>query len=336
MPAACLIRERGAADLARGGAAPMPRLVFVLRLFAALASRRRSRPEEHPMECHRPGFTIWYETVGDDSGVPLVLVPGLGEQIGSVEFSDEQCDLFVARGFRVVRMDNRDTGLSLPTTVSGEDGEEPAPLYSWWDMADDIAAVVAELGDTPAHLVGASLGGYIIRWAAVRHPDKVASLTVLMSGSGCDFGDPGPQIDPEVLGRLFETLAFRHEADDAIKGVVDLYRWIWGDRYPFEESWVAERATKAYHRSYRPEGVARNFLAGGGAPGLWDAQSSIRCPTLVFHGDQDPIFGLDHAHATAQRIPTSRLSLKQGMGHVVHRELWTSFVNDVSEVASET
>jgi pimeloyl-ACP methyl ester carboxylesterase len=289
------------------------------------------------MECSRPGFRIHWETVGVSDGEPLLLVAGMGEQIGSVEFPDEQCALFASQGFRVVRMDNRDNGLSLQdeagdTTASSL---QPAPSYSQLDMADDVAAVIDAVGAVPAHVVGASMGGYIARWLAVRHPDKVASLTVVMSGSGADPGDSGPQIAAEVSRRVYESNAVRRDRDEAIATTVEKWRWLWADHYPFEEQWVTERVTSAHDRSYRPEGVARNILAFRGAPGLWEAQTAIRCPTLVFHGDRDPIFPVEHARATAEKIPTARLAIKTGMGHTMHRELWSEMVDAVTALAHQ-
>jgi pimeloyl-ACP methyl ester carboxylesterase len=289
------------------------------------------------MECRRPEFRIHWETVGVSDAEPLLLVAGMGEQIGSVEFPDEHCALFAERGFRVVRMDNRDNGLSLPDEAGDATASslQPAPSYSQLDMADDVAAVIDAVGAVPAHVVGASMGGYIARWLAVRHPDKVASLTVVMSGSGADPGDSGPQIAAEVSRRVYDSNAFRRERDEAIATTVEKWRWLWADHYPFEEEWVTERVTSAHDRSYRPEGVARNILAFRGAPGLWEAQTGIRCPTLVFHGERDPIFAVEHARATAEKIPTARLAIKTGMGHTMHRELWSEMVDAVTALAHQ-
>jgi pimeloyl-ACP methyl ester carboxylesterase len=287
------------------------------------------------MACSRSGFRIHWETVGDTGAEPLLVIAGMGEQIGSVEFPDEHCALFARRGFRVVRMDNRDNGLSLPDEAGDATASslQRTLSYSQLDMADDVAAVIDAVGEASAHVVGASMGGYIARWLAVRHPDKVASLTVVMSGSGADPADSGPQIAAEVSRRVYHSNAVRRERADAIATTVEKWRWLWADHYPFEEEWVTERVTFAHDRSYRPEGVARNILAFRGAPGLWEAQTAIRCPTLVFHGDRDPIFPVEHALATAERIPAARLAIKTGMGHTMHRELWSEMVDAVTALA---
>lgn len=279
------------------------------------------------MRLDRDGFSIEFEVEGAEDAPLLVLVPGLGEQIGSVEFPPEQRSLLADAGFRVCVMDNRDNGLSVSSDSNVEQ-------YSLLDMADDVSAVVRACGADRAHVVGASMGGFIARWAAIRHPDLVASLTVIMSGSGADPTDDGPQMDQDVVGRLFETLATRRDLENAIDGVVEVWRWLWANDFAFDEAWVREKVTHAHRRAYRPEGVARNLFAFGMAPGLWEAQTAIRCPTLVVHGDADPCFPLEHARAIASRIPAAKLVVRPGMGHATPSETWADLTADIVEVAS--
>ena len=275
-------------------------------------------------EIQRGDFAIHYETTRPGDGPTLLLVAGLGEQIGSVEFSEEQCDAFAARGFRAVRMDNRDCGLSV--------AEHDAPVYTLHDMADDVAGVLDDLGVERAHLLGASLGGFVVRWVAVRHPERVASLTVVMSGSGAGPEDEGPGLEPSVVARLLD-MAERREPAAAIDQLVEKWRWLWGSEYPFEEDWVRARVEYAFARAYRPEGVARLLRASAQTPGLWQAQTQIGCPTLVVHGGEDPCFGPEHARATADRIKTAKLWLDPAMGHIMHREQWDELAGRVSALA---
>src|SRR5262249_5297245 len=146
--------------------------------------------------------TINYQVAGPTGGRPLVLIAGLGEQIGSVEFPEEQCATFIAQGFRLIRLDNRDCGLSLPdielpprdvpaTLADLQSGTLPTPDYTLMDMADDVAAVLTDLRIEKADILGASLGGYIARWFALRHPGLTRALTVVMSGNGAFPGDEG-------------------------------------------------------------------------------------------------------------------------------------------------
>jgi pimeloyl-ACP methyl ester carboxylesterase len=292
----------------------------------------------------RPGFNIHYEVTGHGQGVPLVLVSGLGEQIGSVEYPDEQCALFVERGFRVVRIDNRDVGLSAPSDFTeGVDiagaasafekgvAMEAGP-YSRQDMADDVIAVLDDLGIEQTNLVGASMGGYIVREIAVGYPDRVSSLTVVMSGSGALPGDDGPQLAAGLIAG-FGPMSRPRERQDAIDYIVKQWRWMWGDSYEWEADWVRERVTAAHDRADRPEGIGRQLFGGVLTPGLWEAQTTISCPTLVIHGGQDPVFAEDHARAVAERIPGAELWLDPKMGHVMHREQWTEMADRVSALA---
>ena len=287
------------------------------------------------------GFNIHYETLGPENGRPLILVAGSGEQIGSVEFPDEQCDVFANYGFRVIRMDNRDAGLSTPmrdlpdidihAALARGAVLESVP-YTRMDMADDIVTVLDDLEIQRAHLIGASMGGFLVRWAAVRYPDRVSSLTVVMSGAGAGPEEDGPQWERAVLERLL-VLAERHERETAIERNVELWRWIWGAHYPFEEDFVRERVTYAHDRAYRPEGFARQALSSVHSPGLWTAQTDIMCPNLVLHGESDPCFSIDHGRAIQSRIKDAELWCDPGMGHIMHREQWQDLADRVHTLA---
>jgi pimeloyl-ACP methyl ester carboxylesterase len=295
-----------------------------------------------PANVFHDGFNIYYESLGPADGRPLILVSGSGEQIGSVEFPDEQCRVFAERGFRIIRMDNRDAGLSTPTVELPEiDMEEalsrgaaysPVP-YNRMDMADDIVAVLDDIGIERAHLLGASMGGFLVRWAAVRHPSRVFSLTVVMSGAGAGADDSGPQFEVEVVRRLM-MLTERHERDTAIDRNVELWRWLWGTEYPFEEDFVRERVRYAYDRSYRPEGFARQALSSIRSPGLWSAQTKIKCPTLVVHGGSDPCFDIAHGQAIQRQIIGTELWNDPKMGHIMHREQWDELAQRVDKLAN--
>lgn len=279
------------------------------------------------MRSDRGTFSINFEVRGDQNTPLVVLVPGLGEQIGSVEFPEEDRELLVSLGCRVCVMDNRDNGLSTPTN------SDVAP-YSVLDMADDVAAVIDACGAQRAHVVGASMGGFIARWTAIRHPQAVSAVTVLMSGSGADHGQDAPQVSPEVIARLWDGLAVHRERGDALDALLDLWRWLWADMSTFDEHWVRTRLEYAYNRSYRPDGVGRNLMAFAGAPSLWDAQTTIGCPTLIVHGDADPVFPIDHGIAIADQVADARLLIVPQMGHAIPTERWTELAPELVALAS--
>lgn len=295
-------------------------------------------------DIYNDDFNIHYETMGPKDGLPLVLVSGSGEQIGSVEFPIEQCEIFVRHGFRVIRMDNRDAGLSIPRyKIPDLDFDTaltqgPAAIcvpYTRMDMAEDIVAVLDNLEIEAASLVGASMGGFLVRWCAVRHPNRVLSLSVVMSGSGATADEAGPQWESTVLERL-SVLAQRYERNEAIDRNVDLWRWIWGNGYPFEEKFVRERVSYAHDRAYRPEGFARQALSSMHSPGLWTAQSEIECPTLVVHGESDPCFSIEHGRAIQSRINGAELWNDIRMGHIMHREQWDELATRIHRLVTGT
>jgi pimeloyl-ACP methyl ester carboxylesterase len=288
--------------------------------------------------------SLHYDCLGATSAPLVILVGGIGQQIGDVELCDELAERFATVDLRVARMDNRDAGLSSSFDHAGRPdfdalltalfAGEPAPVpYSFLDMADDILRVADAIGDREVHLVGASMGSWLVRWAALRHPLRVRSLTVVMGASGAIPGDDGPQM---AMGDIDDLVAMAdpRPRDDHIAYTVELWRADWGTSFPFDEAWVHERAAASYDRSYRPDGLYRQMTAGFATPSIWDAQRSIACPTLVMHGSEDPFFPLVHGEATAEQIPGATLWRVEGMGHTMHRELWDEMVERVAELAT--
>jgi pimeloyl-ACP methyl ester carboxylesterase len=275
-------------------------------------------------------YLINYEITCPGTGPTLVLVAGLGEQIGSVEFSEEQCRAFAAEGFQVVRMDNRGSGLSRPVTGS----DEQPPTFTMLDMADDVAAVIRELKVGPVHLLGASMAGFIARWTALRHADLVKTLTVVMSGSGAIPGDAGPQLDPAIGAALMQMTEER-PAPAAVEHGVGTWRFLWGDGYPFEEAWVRERVRHAVGRAYRPKGVLQVMGGMMKTPSLWAEQAKIRQPTLFVHGALDPCFSLEHGVEASRQVPGARIWVDPKMGHIMHREQWDELARRVRSLADE-
>ncbi len=273
-------------------------------------------------------FQLNYEVTIERDGPTLLLVPGLGEQIGAASYPVKQCEYFAAKGFRVVRMENRDSGLSQPTIE-----ESSIAPYTLYDLADDVGSVISAIG-SPVHLVGSSLGGYIVRWAAIRHPELVKSLTVVMSGSGASHPDEGPVLSQEVSKRLLEYTE-RRTRDEYIAWNLETWRWLWGNGYPFPQQWIQDMLEYTHDRSYRPEGNARLLNAVRTTPaGLWEKQSQIKCPTLVMHGEEDPTFTGEHGIAIAKQIHGSQLWLDPRMGHIMHEEQWPEMADRVAELAA--
>jgi pimeloyl-ACP methyl ester carboxylesterase len=242
------------------------------------------------------GVRLWYDAGGPGDGPVVLLVPGGGASV--VWWPPELVEGLAVAGCRVVRFDNRDTGLSTP--MVGADAS-----YDLDDMAGDALAVLDAAGVTGgAHWLGVSMGGMICQAAALLHPARVLSLTLVSTTPGPDPRLPAG--DPSV----FDGLDRRIETDeDFVQLQVDFCRAVAGSRFPFDEPHYREIATAD---------VARGTNPAAGVPSAssrLDALAAIRAPTLVVHGTEDPIYPFPHAEALAQAIPDATLVPWEGVGH---------------------
>ncbi len=278
------------------------------------------------------GIEIAYETFGDPSGRPLLLVMGLATQM--LAWHEEFCGALVDLGFHVVRYDNRDIGLSthlhdapLPDVMAALGGDTSSASYTLDDMADDAVALLDSLGIDRAHVVGASMGGMIAQALAVRHPSRVASLTSIMSTPSPAIGAP----TQEAAAMLFAPPATSRE--EAVQRTRAAYEIIGSPGYPLDVEWLATISAEAYDRAYDPLGVARQLLAIHASGDRTDALRDLAVPTLVVHGDADPLVQVAGGHATAEAVPDAELLVIEGMGHNLPRELWPQITEAIAKVA---
>ncbi len=274
-----------------------------------------------------------YETFGDASASPLLLVMGLAYQM--IEWDERVCRLLAERGFWVIRFDNRDVGLStkldnlgIPDVLAALAGN-PVPAYTLDDMADDAVGLLDVLGVSAAHIVGASMGGMIAQLIAIRHPDRVLSLTSIMSTVG---GPNVVQPDANVQLALFTPPG--PTRDERIEHSVALRRLINGAGLPFDEDEARRRATLAIDRSFHPDGALRQAIAIAAAPDRAPALRELRTPALVIHGDEDPLVPADNGRQTAAALPGSRLMMIPRMGHNLPQRVWPEVLAAVVEVTS--
>jgi pimeloyl-ACP methyl ester carboxylesterase len=262
------------------------------------------------------GLSIYYETAGSPDDPTVLLVPGLGGQI--VYWPQGLVDGLVEAGFRVVLMDNRDAGLSerlegrkvsVARVVHAiEAGETPDVPYLLADMADDAVELLTALDIDDAHVVGVSMGGMIAQTMAARHPERVRSLTSIMSTTGSpDVG----QATPEMEESLFTPPPSEREA--AIQSTVDYARTAWADH--FDEQRVRESAARNIDRGVYPEGTGRQLAAIFAAGDRTSEVASITVPTLVVHGEKDPLIDISGGVATAELVPDAELVVLPGAGH---------------------
>jgi len=273
---------------------------------------------------------ICYESFGPSDAPPLLLVMGLGAQmtLWSTGFVSELVD----RGFRVIRFDNRDVGLSSKSEGDPPDvmalyaqamtGEKVEAPYSLSTMAADAIGLLDVLGIDAAHIVGASMGGMIVQMMAIEHPDRVLSLTSIMSTTGAnDVGQPSP----EAIGALLAPPPVGREA--AIESGIITGRIISGSL--FDEAEARARAIEAYDRCFFPAGPAFQIAAIAATGDRTEQLKSVEMPTLVVHGREDPLVTLSGGEATAAAVPGADLLVLGRMGHDVPPLYWSQIADAI-------
>lgn len=286
------------------------------------------------------GVSLYYEDHGPKGGEPLLLIMGLGAQmtrwpVGFIE-------LLTARGYRVVAYDNRDVGLSEKLDGAGAPdmqavygavakGEKPNVAYVLSDMARDGVGLMDALGFARAHIVGASMGGMIAQMIAAEHPDRVLSLTSIMSSTG----NPAlPPARPEAMERLtnrgpdpvsdLEAFLDHGVASSTVLG---------SPGYPVDEAELRAQIRSDYERSFYPVGFARQMAAIVASGDRRKALAGITAPTIVIHGADDPLVPKEGGEDTAANIPGAELHLIAGMGHNLPKPLWPEVVEQIDRVA---
>jgi len=260
------------------------------------------------------GIEIEYEVLGDPAGPPLLLIHGLGAQM--TDWPEEALDGLVAEGFSVIRFDNRDQGGStwfdhagepdLAGLLTGGPAEVP---YLLSDMAADAAALLEALNVPAAHVLGVSMGGMIAQQLTIDHPGRVTTLTSVMSTPTPAVGAPTPEATAALLVPAVD------EREAAIEQSVATTRVICSPGFPFDEAGVRARAERHFDRGHHPVGTARQLAAILASPDRRPGLAQVAVPTLVVHGDADPLVTLPGGLATAEAVPGADLWVVEGMGH---------------------
>ena len=280
------------------------------------------------------GIDIEYEAFGDPDGAPLLLIMGLGAQM--ISWDEEFCGLLARRGFWVIRYDNRDSGLSSKMESAGEPdvlaalGGRATPAYRLDDLAADAVGLLDALGIGAAHIVGASMGGFIAQLVAIDNPDRVLSLTSIMSGpGGTDAVPPLPEGAEVLMSIPPETREARIEHGLWIRKV------LLGPGDPFDVDAETKRVERAYDRSYYPVGTARQLVAVLAAEGRLERLSHFKAPTLVIHGIDDVLVPIGNGRSVAAAIPGARLLEFEGMGHNLPKRVWPQVLDAIEDLARE-
>jgi pimeloyl-ACP methyl ester carboxylesterase len=290
-----------------------------------------------PQIARANGIDICYEIFGDANAEPLLLIMGLGAQM--IHWDDEFCRQLAARGFRVVRFDNRDIGKS--SHLSG--GKRLSPLellklrflkipvaapYKLIDMARDTIGLMDTLGIKSAHVVGASMGGMIAQEIAITFPERVRSLTSIMSTTG----------NPKVPGPTREAAAVLMAPPPATKEeyfarFAQTWNVLRNGSFSEDEALDPARARRTYERGLNPPGVGRQLRAILASGSRKERLRSVKAPTLVIHGTVDPLVNPEGGKDTAASIPGAKLVMIEGMGHALPIPMWPQIIDAIDKHA---
>jgi pimeloyl-ACP methyl ester carboxylesterase len=294
-------------------------------------------PHQPPQTARANGIELCYEIFGKDDAEPMLLIMGLGAQM--ILWDDEFCLELASRGFRVIRFDNRDIGKS--SKLSGGKPLKPLELlklrflkipieapYRLRDMAEDTVGLMDALGINSAHLVGASMGGMIAQEIAILFPDRVRSLTSIMSTTGnpklppptreagAMLMAPPPQTKEEFLIRFAQT-----------------WKVLRVGSFPLDEAKDRERALRVFERGLNPAGVGRQLRAILASGSRKERLRAVKAPTLVIHGTVDPLVHPEGGKDTAAAIPGAKLMMVDGMGHALPIPMWPQIIDAIDKHA---
>lgn len=266
-----------------------------------------------------PDSTVHYETAGDPDAPTVVLLSGGGAQL--ISWHVDLVAMLVEQGLHIVRMDNRDVGLSA--RFGGPDDIDGG--YGLGDMGDDVVRVIDALGADSAHLVGHSMGGMMAQMVAIDHPERVRSLSLLSSTPGRD-----PRY---ILHEEREDLMRapqRYTREEVVAGAVAFAAMTAGQRYPLDVEWNAWAAGEAFDRGYCPEGFSRQWSALLRAPERIEALRGVDIPALVFHGRDDDVLHWSASVDMAEALCRAELQVHPDMGHYLVEELWPELVAGIA------
>ena len=283
------------------------------------------------------GIELYFDRFGNPNDPSLLLVSGLGAQC--LVYEDEFCEQIAANNRCVIRYDNRDVGLSthlhadsvdvMSALIAASSGEQVDAPYTLSDMAADGMGLLDSLGIERADIFGASMGGMISQTMAIEHPERVRSLTSLMSTTGeVEVGTP----DPETLTALLSVMVPQVDREERIQSSVHVSRVI-GTQRLFNTERATERAGVAVDRAYDPEGTARQLVAIFASGSRADGLAQLSLPTVVMHGNEDPLVNISGGLRTAELVPKAEFRMLEGMGHDMPLDYWDRIIEGITASA---
>ncbi|MGQ4430929.1 MULTISPECIES: alpha/beta fold hydrolase [unclassified Streptomyces] len=280
------------------------------------------------------GIDIAYERFGDPGAPPVLLIMGAGAQL--INWPEGFCRELVDRGLHVIRFDTRDAGRSthfpdapVPDFPAALAGDFSSASYTLSDLAADTVGLLDALALTGAHLVGSSMGGMIAQMIAIEYPDRVRSLTSMMSTTG------RPGVGEADFSVFADLGAPPRDREAFIDWQVRALRLAASPVFPFDETAAAARSGRVFDRGYDPLGIQRQGLAVLVTGDRTDRLRSLRVPTLVVHGTADIVCDISGGHATAAAVPDAELLILEGMGHGLPEELWPELASHIGELVHQ-
>lgn len=295
------------------------------------------------MQLSANGVRIEVDIQGPAGGEPLLMIMGLGMQL--IAWPDGLVEQLVDKGFRVIRFDNRDVGLSQPFDELGPPNIPLAALlhtlrlpikapYQLADLARDAVGVLDALGIAQAHVCGASMGGMVAQHLGFAHAQRLKSLTLMMTTSG-HRGLPKESLKVRraLLSRPRPGATPEQKFENILDHYVSLYGVIGSPGFPPEPQALRERLARGVKRAFRPQAVARQLVAIAADDRRVERLPRITAPTLVLHGQDDALIPVAAAHDLARRIPGARLEIIPGWGHDLPEALWPRLASEVARTA---
>jgi pimeloyl-ACP methyl ester carboxylesterase len=274
-----------------------------------------------------------YERIGNPDMPPILLIHGLGAQLTG--WPDGFCNALVERGLQLIRFDNRDVGRSshisdapapdLPAVLRGD---LSSVSYTLSDMAADAIGLLDELGIKSVHLAGVSMGGAIAQTMAIEYPERVRTLTSMMSTTGdMKIGQPSPETMKALFGGPSAVTRL-----EVIDRQIRAFSVISSPGFPTDPEVVAASAARSYDRAYDPIGLARQAIASVASGDRTELLHHLKLPSLIIHGLDDVMVDVSGGRATAAAIPQSRLVLIKGLGHNLPQGLWPEFAEYIADI----
>ncbi|MBN2283780.1 MAG: alpha/beta hydrolase [Deltaproteobacteria bacterium] len=296
------------------------------------------RYNQEPSFARVNGIEIAYDTFGDPGDPPMLLIMGYNSQM--IVWEEHFCDMLASRGFRVIRFDNRDVGLStkldwtgrpdIRALLEGRPGAGEKVPYTLHDMAGDAVGLLDALGISSAHIAGVSMGGMIGQLMAIGYPHRVLSLASMMSTTG----DLILQLRKQGVNPLLLT-PMPEERDAYVSVFVEACRLLNGDRYPIDEEAVRTLAERSFARGVYPDGGARQMAAMIASGSRKRDLAALSLPVLVIHGSDDPLIPVACGVETAAAVAGAKLMIIDGLGHSVPMQLWPDIIDALADNARE-